>query len=181
DWLLAFVPRKHRARVNRTLEECREVVFGYVAGNVITSIIAALCTRVVLRILGVPAALFLALIAGLSDFVPVMGFIVSAVPAVALGLTVSGKTALLVLAAHILYNTIETYLLSPWAYGGRLKLSNVAVILAFVAGAELGGGIGALVALPVAAIYPILERHWLRDELPEETVKEHRTLEKKAG
>jgi predicted PurR-regulated permease PerM len=62
-------------------------------------------------------------------------------------------------------------------YGDRLKLSNVAVILAFAVGAEIAGVIGALIALPVAAIYPSIERIWLRDELPAETVEEHKGIE----
>ena len=181
EWVMAFVPLAHRPKVRRTLAESRQVVFGYVAGNVITSVIATLVTLIALRLLKVPAALFLALIAGLSDFVPVIGFIVSSIPAIVLALTVSSNTALLVVLVYILYNSVETYILSPWAYGGRLKLSNVAVILAFVAGAELGGVIGALIALPCAAIYPIIERYWLRDQLPEETVREHRAIESKAS
>ena len=142
-----------------------------------TSIIAATVTFVALWILGVPAALFLALLAGLSDFVPVVGFIVSAIPAIVLGLTVSGQTALLVVVVYIGYNTVENYLLSPWAYGSRMRLSDVAVILAFAVGAELAGVIGALIALPVAALYPTVERIWLREQLPEDTVQEHRELE----
>jgi predicted PurR-regulated permease PerM len=58
-----------------------------------------------------------------------------------------------------------------------MRLSDVAVILAFAVGAELAGVIGALIALPVAALYPTIERIWLREQLPEDTVREHRELE----
>jgi predicted PurR-regulated permease PerM len=177
DWLIAFVPLEHRAKTARTLAESQQVLFAYVAGNVFTSIIATVVTFTALTLLKVPAALLLALIAGLSDFVPVIGFVASAIPAVLLALTVSGTTAALVLAVYIVYNVVESYLIFPWAYGSRMKLSNVAVILAFIVGAELAGVIGALIALPIAAIYPTIERVWLRDTLPGETVKEHRALE----
>jgi predicted PurR-regulated permease PerM len=182
DWVLAFVPRQHRAKAEKTAEECRHVIFGYMAGNVITSIIATVVTLIALLVLKVPAALLLALMAGLSDFVPVIGFIASAVPAIILAMTVSANTALIVVAVYIAYNAVENYLIAPWAYGNRLKLSNVAVVLAFVVGAQLGGVIGALIALPLAAIYPSIERIWLREKLPEDTVREHRALEtRKAG
>ena len=70
----------------------------------------------------------------------------------------------------------------PWAYGDRLRLSNIAVVLAFVVGAAVAGVIGALIALPVAAVYPAVERIWLREKLPEETVVEHKRIEqRKAG
>ena len=72
---------------------------------------------------------------------------------------------------------MENYLISPWAYGDRLKLSNVAVILAFAVGAELAGVIGALIALPIAAAYPAIERIWLREQLPDDTVREHQQAE----
>jgi predicted PurR-regulated permease PerM len=177
-WVLAFVPARHRLRAERTVDEGRDVIAGYMAGNLLTSVIATVVTLVALSILGVPAALFLALLAGLSDFVPVVGFVVSAIPALVLALTVSQKTALLVVVFYIAYNTVENYLLSPWAYGSRMRLSDVAVILAFAVGAELAGVIGALIALPVAALYPTVEKIWLREQLPDETVQEHRELEK---
>jgi len=178
DWLLAFVPLRHRARATRTLAEGREVLVAYIIGNFITSVIAAVTTFLALWLMGVPAALFLALLAGLSDFVPVIGFIVSAIPALALAVTVSTGTLIGVIAFYIAYNAVESYVLSPWAYGSRMRLSDVAVIMAFVVGAELAGVIGALIALPVAALYPTVERIWLRRELPTETVVEHAAMER---
>jgi predicted PurR-regulated permease PerM len=175
-WLMAFVPQRRRGQVERTLSECRDVIWAYAVGNAITSLIATAVTLVVLLVLDVPAALLLAVIAGLSDFVPVVGFILSMVPAVALAFIVSPYTALLTAAAYIVYNTIENYFISPWAYGQRLQLSDLAVILAFAVGAELAGVIGALIALPIAALYPTVERIWLREQLPRETVVEHSAL-----
>jgi predicted PurR-regulated permease PerM len=176
DWLMAFVPRQHRARMERTLSESRDVIFAYVAGNFITSVIATVATFIALWWMQVPAALLLAVLAGLSDFVPVIGFVLSAIPAIILAATISMKVVLLVIAFYILYNTVENYLITPWAYGDRMKLSDLAIILAFAAGAQLGGVIGALLALPIAAIYPTIERIWLRERLPEETIREHAEL-----
>jgi predicted PurR-regulated permease PerM len=180
DWLMAFVPKDKRGRARQTLDEAQRVVFAYVAGNVLTSVLAGVFVFVLLTIAKVPAALLLALIAALFDFVPVIGFIASGLFAVAMALTVSATTALIVGALYVSYHLLENYLISPWAYGDRLKLSNVAVILAFAIGAALAGVIGALIALPVAAAYPAIERIWLRDTLPPETVGEHRAIEKQA-
>jgi predicted PurR-regulated permease PerM len=58
-----------------------------------------------------------------------------------------------------------------------MRLSDLAVILAFAAGAELGGVIGALIALPFAAMYPAIERIWFVDRLGPEAVREHRRIE----
>jgi len=182
DWLIAFVPATHRPKLHQTLVECERVIFAYVAGNVITSIFATVVVGVSMSLLKVPAALLLAVIAGVCDFIPVIGFIASSVPAILLALTVSTNTGLAVAAVFIAYHAIENYLVGPWAYGDRLKLSNIAVVLAFVVGAAVAGVIGALIALPVAAVYPAVERIWLREKLPEETVVEHRQIEhRKAG
>jgi predicted PurR-regulated permease PerM len=104
------------------------------------------------------------------------------VPAIVLALTVSGTTALIVAALYVAYHAVENYLLAPWAYGDRLKLSDLAVVLAFVVGAEIAGVVGALIALPIAAAYPAIERIWLREQLAEDTVHEHKAIEqRKAG
>jgi len=182
DWLTAFVPGEHRPRVQKTLVECERVIFAYVAGNVITSIFATVVVGVSMALLRVPAALLLAVVAGVCDFVPVLGFIASSIPAILLAMTVSTKTALITAAVFVAYHTAENYLIGPWAYGDRLRLSNIAVVLAFVVGASVAGVIGALIALPVAAVYPAIERIWLREKLPEETVVEHKRIERrKAG
>ena len=73
---------------------------------------------------------------------------------------------------------VENYLIGPKVYGGQLRLSNLAVLLAFAVGAELFGILGALLALPVAAMYPCVEDVWLRDYLGRDAVETHRRIEK---
>jgi predicted PurR-regulated permease PerM len=176
EWLLVFVPKAKRRKAEQTIAVAQTVIFAYVAGNVLTSIMAFVFVLIALSVLKVPAALLLALIAGLFDFVPVIGFIASSLFAVTMALTVSPSTALIAGGLYVAYHVIENYLISPWAYGDRLKLSNVAVILAFAVGGELAGVIGALIALPIAAAYPAIERIWLREKLPEDAIQEHRIL-----
>ena len=179
DWLVAFVPSAQRPKVEQTLAECQRVIFGYVAGNVATSIFATVVMLVTLSVLKVPAALLLAVLTGIFDFVPVIGLIAAAIPSVALALTVSGKAAVIVVIVIAGHSFVENYFLGPYVYGDRLKLSNLAVILAFAVGAELAGVIGALIALPLAAIYPSIERIWLRAQVGEDTVREHRVIERR--
>jgi predicted PurR-regulated permease PerM len=182
DWLLAFVPRSAEAKTEQTLTACETAIFGYVAGNVATSIFATLFVLIALSLLNVPAALLLALLAGVFDFVPVLGFILSAVPAILVATSVSDTTAVAVALLYVAYHAVENYAIAPRVYGDRLRLSNLAVILSFAVGAELAGVIGALIALPLAAMYPTIERIWLKDRLGQETVREHRKIERrKAG
>jgi predicted PurR-regulated permease PerM len=177
EWMIAFVPKPHRPRVRQTLHEARKIVFGYVAGNVATSIFATVFVFVALTSLKVPAALLLALLAGLFDFVPVLGFVLSGVPAVVLAATVSNAAAVLVVGLYITYHFIENYLIAPRVYGSQLRLSSLAVLMAFAVGAELGGVIGAVLALPIAAAYPAVERIWLSERLEPDTVEKHQLLD----
>jgi predicted PurR-regulated permease PerM len=181
QWLIAFVPERHRLRMHRTAAECRRVVSGYVAGNVLTSIFAAVFVFVALSLLKVPAALLLALLAGVCDFIPVLGFALSAVPAIVLAMTVSATVAISVLLLYIAYHAIENYFIAPRVYGEWLRLSNLAVVVAFAIGAELAGVVGALLALPAAAAYPSIERIWLRRALGPEVIEEHKVIEQGAA
>jgi predicted PurR-regulated permease PerM len=176
-WLVAYVPRRNRARVQETADAACVAVMHYVAGNVATSVFAGVTVFIALSLLHVPAALLLAVLAAVCDFVPVLGFIVSGVPAVLLALTVSPATGVIVAVIYVAYHMAENYLIGPFVYGGQLRLSNLAVLLAFAVGAELFGIVGALLALPVAAMYPCVEDIWLRDYLARDAAETHRRIE----
>lgn len=180
-WLEAFVPHRRRKKVARTAVEVRRVIFAYAVGNVTTSIFAFGVVLIAMSLLKVPAAFLLALIAGIGDFVPVLGFIVSSVPAIVLALTVSPATALAAAGIYLAYHLTENYYIGPLVYGNQLRLSNVVVVLAFAAGAEMAGVVGALIALPVAAVYPAVERIWLRERLGAEVVNDHRAIERESA
>jgi predicted PurR-regulated permease PerM len=179
-WLAAYAPERYRERVQITAREAQKAILGYVVGNVATSIFAAVFVLIALTLLRVPAALLLAVLAGIFDFVPVLGFICSAGPAVLLALTRGPWIAITVTGLYVLYHMIENYYIGPKVYGSRLRLSNLAVILGFAVGAEIGGVVGALLALPFAALYPVIESVWLRGYLARDAVEAHRRIEHRA-
>jgi predicted PurR-regulated permease PerM len=175
--LVAFVPARARGRALETAECARLVIAAYIRGNIITSLLAAVFTWTALAAMQVPGALLLALLAGILDFVPVVGFFVSAAPAHLLGLTVSPTVALGVALFYVAYNTVENYYIQPKVYGRELRLSDLAVITAFLVGGAIGGVIGALIALPVAAAYPAVERIWFDRPNTADTADEHRRIQ----
>jgi len=177
EWLVAFAPRDKRDRVRRTAIEGRDAVKAYVRGNAATSALAAVCAYLFCVIAGVPAPLLLGLLTGVFDFVPVIGVFLTLFPMILLALTVSMWTAIATAAFNAAYNAVETYYITPKVYGSQLRLSSLTVILAFAIGAELGGVIGALVALPIAAMYPTIESIWLADRLAPEVTADHRRIE----
>jgi predicted PurR-regulated permease PerM len=161
-WVRHFVPARHRPRFDQTAREAHQAAFGYVAGNVVTSACAAAYVFIVLTALGVPAALLLALLAFLFDFIPVLGFVLSVAPAIVMAATVSTVLALAMVPIYLFYDFLENYFIAPRVYGAKLDLSKLAVLIAFVVGAELGGIVGAVLSLPVAAVLPTIDRVWLR-------------------
>lgn len=177
-WLAAYVPPAHRDRVHLTAREAEQAIRGYVIGNVATSLFAMVVVFVALTLLRVPASLLLAVLAGIFDFVPVLGFICSAAPAILLALARGPVVALAVAAVYGGYHLVENYYVGPKVYGDRLRMSNLAVIVAFAVGAEIGGVAGALLALPIAALYPVVERVWLKDYLNRDAIETHRRLQR---
>jgi predicted PurR-regulated permease PerM len=177
-WLLAYVPPAYRERANVTALEARDKIHHYVVGNAVTSAFAMIVVLTTLTALRVPAALLLAVLAGIFDFVPVLGFLCSAAPAILLAMSRSTTVAVAVACVYAAYHLAENYYIGPKIYGGRLRLSNLAVIIAFAVGAEVGGIVGALLALPVAALYPVIERIWLADYLARGAVATHQRLDR---
>jgi predicted PurR-regulated permease PerM len=177
EWLVAFAPHHLRPRVRQTASDGRIAVLAYVRGNVLSSVLAGISAYIFLVVAGVPAPLLLALLTFVFDFIPVIGVFLTAIPMILLALAVSMWTAVATAIFNAVYNAVETYYISPKIYGNQLRLSSLAVVLGFIVGAELGGVIGALVALPLIALYPAVENIWLKDRLAPEVLADHRRIE----
>ena len=176
-WLLAYVPRRHRSKMRRMLPEVSEVVVGYVQGQLLTSILYGLFAFAVLSLLRVPAALPLALFAAICDVIPVLGVVLSTIPAALLALTVSPLTAGAVVALYLLYHLLENTVIVPRVYGKRLRLSSLVVMITLIVGGSLFGIAGAILVLPIVAAYPIVERIWLQSYLSDDVLDDHSALE----
>jgi len=179
-WILAYVPRRHRKKIAETAPEVEKVIHAYMLGQLITSLLCGVTTFAVLSLLGVPAAMPLAVLAAVCDVLPVVGIVISTVPAVLVAMTVSPRTALFVLIAFLAYHAVETYVLVPRTYGRQLRLSTLAVLIAIIVGGSLQGVLGAILILPMVAAYPVIERIWLHEYLGPETVSDHRVLTRAA-
>ncbi len=172
-WLIVFLPMSERDKISRALNEISRLVSSYVGGQFLVSAFCAIYLFLVLRILNVPMALLMAMIAGICDVVPVIGFFVAVFLAMAMGLTVSPTTAVSVFLLYGPYHLVEYFFIVPNVYGKRLNLSILAVPLAILAGGVLAGVVGAISALPIVAAYPVVERYWLAPRLAPDTVRQH--------
>jgi len=120
-----------------------------------------------------PDALLLAVLAGIFDILPIVGFFLSVIPAMLLALTVSPTAALLVGVLYVLYHWLETYFIVPKVYGNKLRLSTLTVLVSCMAAGLVAGVVGVIAVLPIIASYPIIEKIWLRPHLEPDTVTKH--------
>jgi predicted PurR-regulated permease PerM len=180
-WLAAFLPEAHRRKVAGAAEEITDVVGHYVAGNIFTSVLCAIFVFIVLKVLQVPNAVLLAVLAGVFDLLPIIGFFMFTIPATLVALTVSPRTAVLVAVCYAAYHLLENYFIVPKVYGNRLRLSELTVLLSCLAAGWVTGVVGVILVLPIVACYPIVERIWLRPYLERDTVKQHEELDAGSG
>jgi len=147
-----FIPAKWRDDVLNLGSEVSRVIDSFVRGYLLVSLITGLLTGVVLAFLKVEFALMLGIFAGLTNLIPYFGPFIGAVPAVALAMLVSKWLVLKVIIAFILIQQVEASIISPKILGDRVGLHPLVVILAVLAGGQLFGLAGLILAVPVAAI-----------------------------
>lgn len=167
DWhqLLAnckgLLPQRIAPSVTRVMTECDEVLGAFFKGQLLVMVALGIIYTVGLSIVGVQLALLIGLIAGLLSIVPYLGFSIGLISALlAAAFQFSDKIHMLyVLIVFIIGNGLEGMALTPWLVGDKIGLHPVAVIFAILAGGQLFGFIGILLALPVAAVLMVLLRH----------------------
>jgi predicted PurR-regulated permease PerM len=165
--LFAVVPRSFHVRLSRIMMSLETIVGAYVRGQMLTSLLMAVFTFVLLKACGVENALALAVFAGLADVLPYVGALLSVAPAVLAALARGPVVAAVVLVLMLAYEEFESRVLIPRIYGRALRLPSSVVLFALLAGGTLMGILGALLALPVAAAVMMLIEE-LRVDLPGE-------------
>ena len=108
------------------------------------------------RSLGVPYFYVLALIAGIGELIPIVGPILSAIPAVAVAFTVSPTLALAVVPFYFAQQQLENHVLVPRVMSKQVGLSAALVIISLLIGGSLLGILGAILAIPTAGILQVL-------------------------
>jgi predicted PurR-regulated permease PerM len=150
-----------RRRALRVGDRSVEVLGGYIRGTSIVALVDAVVIGLALLILGVPLVLPLATIVFLGAFIPLIGAVVAGALAALVALVANGPvTALIVVAVVIGVNQLEGDLLAPVVMGKTLRLHPLTILLALTAGTILAGIIGALLAVPIAAVSWAAIKEW---------------------
>lgn len=167
DWDLivgrvaSMVPRDHIDTVSRLARESSDVLGGFLRGQFLVMIILGVMYGIGLWAVGLDLGILIGIIAGLLTFVPYLGPTSGVVLGVLAALMQYGdwKHIVGVLAVFGIGQVIESYLLTPKLVGDRIGLHPVAVVFAVLAGGQLFGFLGLLLALPMAAVVNVLLRY----------------------
>ena len=166
--LVGLVPEQARGRVRRCGSGISAAIGGYVTGNLLISVIAGSVATFVLLLTGVPYAVPLGIVVAVFDLVPLVGATIATVIVAAVALTTHGVvTTAIVVAAMILYQQIENNSLQQLVYHHTVNLSPLAIAVSVAVGAEVGGILGALLAIPFAGalkVFSVEARGWRRGE-----------------
>ena len=160
--LLTLLPRDYRPTATRLAPAVLNRIGGYVRGQVVSSFFVGVLIAVALSLVGVKYALLIGALAAVLNIVPFVGATVAAVLATLSALNDGPVLAGVALAVMIGCQTIEGKLLAPYFVGRATGLHALAVLLALLAGFELGGLIGGLVAVPLlAGAWEIVRTLWV--------------------
>ncbi|WP_236170023.1 AI-2E family transporter [Pseudomonas parasichuanensis] len=168
DWdlmmakLRSLLPRQREEQVVGLAGECHEVLGAFVRGQLLVMLALGVIYSTGLMLVGLELGLLIGMLAGLAAIVPYMGFIIGIGAALVAGLfQFSGELypMLGIVAVFMVGQALEGMVLTPLLVGDRIGLHPVAVIFAILAGGELFGFTGVLLALPAAAVIMVLLRH----------------------
>ncbi len=156
--LLALLAPSIRARGERVLDACIDTLANWLTAQLIAMAIIGVLTSAGLWLLGVPLALILGLIAALLTFIPNVGPILAAVPAVLLVLSEGYVMVLWVVGLYVAIQIIEGYAVTPILQQERLSLPAAFIIAVQLLFAALFGLLGLALATPIAALAVTLAR-----------------------
>jgi predicted PurR-regulated permease PerM len=167
DWdrLVAYIrellPRNVESKCSELAKESDEMLGAFLRGQVMVMFALSLIYSVGLSIVGVDFALLIGIIAGIISFIPYMGLIVG-IAIAAISAIVETQSFIMVggvVAVFVIAQVFEGFFLTPMLVGDRIGLHPVTVIFAVLAGGQLFGFFGILLALPISAVLAVLLRH----------------------
>jgi putative heme transporter len=178
-FLLRWFPYRRRAKMALAGSRAVDVLGNYVRGTAIVAAVDAIFIGLALFILQVPLALPLAVLIFIGGFVPIVGATVAGVLAALVALVANGPVAaLVVIGVVVLVNQLEGNFLQPVVMGRSVSLHSLVILLALTAGTILGGIVGAILAVPVAAVAWAVIQVWTGDTKPEASGRRVRLEEK---
>jgi predicted PurR-regulated permease PerM len=164
---LRLFPAAERPRVHDACRRVTTKVSAWLGGQLLLAAIIGSTAALGLWLMGVPYFYVLALVAGIGEMIPVVGPLLAAIPAVIVAFTVSPALGLGVVVFFIVQQQVENHVLVPKVMERQVGVSAVVVIVALLIGGSLLGIVGAILAVPTAAILQVL----FQELVPEATTE----------
>lgn len=181
-WIKLFrdvIPDSHHASADQLARDMYRVVKGYVNGQVVLALLAALLILPVLLIAGVQYPAALVVIVFICGLIPLVGHTIGAIIVSLVALFTSVWAAIIVLVYYILYQQIENYIIQPKVQANSTNMSPLLVFASVIVGVSFGGLLGGLVAIPVAGCIRIALLYYLRNKHILEPAEVKAVLEEK--
>ena len=156
--LLAFVPNRYFEFAMTVAFKADASLGGYLRGQALIALLVGASTALGLGILGVDYYLVLGLVTGLANFVPYVGFVVSAALSVVVSIVTTGgmDQVAAVVVLYVVLQTVENVVFQPWITGKNVSMHPVLVLLAILVGGRVGGVMGMALGVPAAAVLKVL-------------------------
>jgi predicted PurR-regulated permease PerM len=161
---LRLFPREHRLQVADASREVTAKVSAWLGGQLLMGGVIGVTSAVGLWALGIPYFYVLALISGIGELIPIAGPILSAIPALAVAATISLQKVLVVLIFFLVQQQTESHVLVPRLMSRQVGVSPVTVLVALLIGGDLLGIVGAILAIPTAAILQVVAMELMRED-----------------
>jgi predicted PurR-regulated permease PerM len=162
DWLFGFTSPAVDARWRPVLEDAISAVSSSLIGNLAISVVAGTVAGLSAWAFGLPFPIVLAVITGFLDLIPQVGATVAAVILVLVALTVSTPAAVAMAVIQLIYQQLENYVIYPIVYRRAVELSPFTTIAAVLIAGSILGVLGAILAVPFAAIVKVVVREATR-------------------
>ncbi len=156
EWSSRFLPDSSRAHLAAVARESVRKVSAWLGAQFILAAVMGTFAAVGLGLLGVPYFYVVALIAALGETIPIVGPVIGGISAVAVALSVSPRLALTVGVYFLALHQLEANILVPKIMEKRVGVSPVTVMIALLIGGSLWGLMGAILAIPTAAILSVI-------------------------
>lgn len=153
---LLFVPQNQRESISELISAMETKVGSYIAGQGVLCLVIGIMALLAYRLIGLPNALVLALIAGVLEAVPMVGPLLGAIPAALVALSIAPEKLVWVIVATVVIQQLENSLLVPRVMRKAVGVNPFVTLLALFAFSSLFGIAGALMAIPMAAIIQLL-------------------------
>lgn len=160
--LIALLPNERlQKRAHWLLLDVSRTLAAYIRAQITACLVVGAVVMLGLSLLGAPYPIVLGAIAGLLEFIPLIGPLIAACAIVGLALTVSIKTALVVALFLAILRLLEDYYVYPRIVGHGIKMHPLVVIMAILAGAEIAGLVGIFLSIPAVGLIMVFYNHYL--------------------